>query len=326
MQLDEELKRLVPERSFGGDYQLFERQKQSWGSPRKVAVIPVVGTIASGKSREDPLGFAEVAGAETVVRAIRSAQEDPDVAAIVLRVDSGGGDGLASDLMYRAVLEAKKKKPVIASMGDVAASGGYYAAMGAQRIFANPTTITGSIGVFMMKPAVAGLGEKLGVYTETLKRGELSNLMSTWTPWNDQERAAAQKWVDSFYDDFIGGVATSRHLPKERVDQIARGRVWAGATAKELGLVDELGTLQDAVDYARRQAGIPDAEPYELDIEGRASGLLSGVNVQALAGSAGGLSALSPEQKLLLKSLGLPPAVVLEPGAKAMMPFTLEVR
>ncbi|MBM4380664.1 MAG: S49 family peptidase, partial [Deltaproteobacteria bacterium] len=134
-----------------------------WDSRPRVVVVPVLGTINGGRSRNDPLGVERTAGADTVVRALDRAARDPGVAAIVLRVDSGGGDALASDLMYRAVLEARKRKPVVASMGDVAASGGYYAAMAADEVLASPTTVTGSIGIFLLKPALDGLAEKAGV-------------------------------------------------------------------------------------------------------------------------------------------------------------------
>ncbi|MBX5482207.1 MAG: signal peptide peptidase SppA [Myxococcaceae bacterium] len=323
--LDEVLRKELPSGRYRGEYAFLRNEHRAWGHPRRIAIVPVVGTIAAGKSRQDPLGLAEIAGAETVVRALKQAESDDEVAAIVLRVDSGGGDGLASDLMYRAVLDAKKNKPVFASMGDVAASGGYYAAMGAQRIYASPTTLTGSIGVFFMKPALGGLFAKLGVNQETLKRGELSTLISTSTPWTDAERAAAQRWVDAFYDDFITEVAASRKLEKTKVDAIARGRVWAGATAKDLGLVDELGTLQDAVDGARRAAGIPDGEPYDLVILGEESGLLSTVATGLARAGAPATSPLDAAAREALGQLGVAPTVLFQPGLRAVLPFGVSV-
>src|SRR5262249_27466063 len=239
--LEQRLGQVFPGAEYDRSYRPRDVRDVHWGERRKIAVVPVIGVIASGKSQEDPLGLVEVAGAETVVRALRRAQEDPLVAAIVVRVDSSGGDGLASDLMYRAMLEAKKTKPVIASMGNVAASGGYYASMGADQIYAEPTTVTGSIGVFFIKPVAKNLAEKLGVHHETIKRGELSNITGLLDPWTPQERAAAQKWVNGFYDSFITEVAASRRMSKEQVDRIARGRVWSGEDAKARGLVDEMG-------------------------------------------------------------------------------------
>jgi protease-4 len=324
--LEEELRTRVPHARYDGRYAFESRERRTWGPRAKIAVVPVVGTIASGKSREDPLGIAEIAGSETVVRALKEAEEDEEIAAIVLRVDSGGGDALASDLMYRAVLQARKKKPVVASMGDVAASGGYYAAMGASRVFAMPTTVTGSIGVFIVKPALGGLAEKLGIRQETIKRGELSTLLSTFRPWNDQERAAAQRWVDAFYDDFITEVSTSRKLDKTRVDEIARGRVWSGAAAKERGLVDELGSLQDAIDAARREAGIPEREPYDVVVVGEPRGLASAIGGSPLANILPAREPLPSPVKTVLEELGVPPSVLLEPGPRAMMEFRLRVQ
>ena len=177
------------------------------------------------------------------------------MAAIVVRVDSGGGDGLASDLMYRAVLEAKKKKPVIASMGDVAASGGYYVAMGADEIVASPTTLTGSIGVFFAKPAIKRLAEDFGTTQISISRGKLAGITDTFDPWTDDQRVAAQKWIDDFYDSFITEVASSRKMQKDAVDAVARGRVWSGEDAKAKGLVDQLGGLMDAIARAKEKSG-----------------------------------------------------------------------
>jgi protease-4 len=225
-----------------------------WGSRRKIAIVPVLGSITGGRNQSSPIGGA-ISGADSFLEALREAVADPDVKAIVLRVDSGGGDGLASDLMYRAVLEAKKKKPIVASMGDAAASGGYYVAMGADQIWANPTTLTGSIGVFYAKPAIKNFANKYGVTQESISRGKLAGVADLFEPWTDAQRVAAQRWIDDFYDTFITEVAASRKMKKEDVDAVARGRVWSGRDAKTKGLVDELGGLMDAVRAAKVKAG-----------------------------------------------------------------------
>ncbi len=304
----------------------FGPARGEWGARKRVVVIPVIGTIASGKSREDGFGFAQVAGAQTVVRALEQAAEDSDVAAIVVRVDSGGGDALASDLMYRAVLEAKKKKPIVATMGDVAASGGYYAAMGANEVWAAPTTLTGSIGVFFMKPAAGGLAEKLGITHETLRRGELSNMLSGFDPWTEAEQTAAQKWVDAFYDDFITEVAASRSMTKDQVDQVAQGRVWAGATAKELGLVDHLGSFADALHAARRLGGIGEAEDFEVEIAGEPGGVVPRLGRLEARLEAKVVTSLDPALQAALRELGVAPSVLFQPGLKAMLPFGVRAR
>ena len=330
-EIDAQVEQLAPRSVYEPSYRPGQIRDDRWSERTQIAIVPVIGTIAGGKSQEDPLGLAKIAGAETVARALRRAQADPLVAAIVLRVDSGGGDGLASDLMYRAVLEAKKRKPVIASMGDVAASGGYYAAMGADQVFAEPTTITGSIGVFFVKPVFNPLAEKLGVHHETIKRGDLSNFVNLLDPWTPEEKAAAQKWVDAFYDGFITEVAKSRRMSREQVDAIARGRVWSGLDAKGKGLVDEMGGLLEAIDAAKARAGIPASEDCEISILGEPRGLLS-----SLAGSDGMLSAVLGEPSAppalpatlgqLATEIGADQVLLLQPGVKAMMPFTLKVR
>ena len=329
-ELEDKLKAAIPGGRFAGEYKRKAPDHVRWGRAPAIAIVPVIGTIATGKSRQDPFGLAEVAGAESVVRALERASADPLVKAIVLRIDSGGGDALASDLMYRAVLEAKKKKPVIASMGNVAASGGYYAAMGAQTIYADPTTLTGSIGVFILKPAVQPLAEKLGIRNETIERGEQASLFNTFEPWTPDEQAAAQRWVDGFYDDFITEVSKSRSLPKEQVDAIAQGRVWSGTAAKERKLVDELGTLLDAVDAARNRAGITAGEDVELRIYDETSGLLAGAADspfvrEALKAIAPDATAASESLRALLKETGIPSPILLQPGLKAQLPYLLRV-
>lgn len=332
--LDKKVADWVPDASYNPYYSPRDERNTRWGGPRKLAIVPVLGGIAGGRSRQSPFGGEAVAGAETVVRALQEAQDDPKVAAIVLRVDSGGGDVLASDLMYRAVLEAKKHKPVVASMGDVAASGGYYASMGADEIFASPTTLTGSIGVFYIKPALRGLGDKLGVSREAVPRGPMADMFDIWSPWTPQQQAAAQAWVDTSYDNFITQVAASRKLDKAKVDSIARGRVWSGKTAHELGLVDQMGGLLEAEASARKRAGVAPAEDLEVVVYGEPRGLFSslggepGVLMEALpAGLLGEPPApmLPEEVRRLMEESGITSPALLEPGMKAMMDFSVSV-
>ncbi|HEX8698503.1 MAG TPA: signal peptide peptidase SppA, partial [Myxococcaceae bacterium] len=320
---------LVPGATYSQRYTPRGERETLWGRRRRIAIVPVLGSIAGGKSREDPLGATRIAGAETVVLALQRAQMDPSVVAILLRVDSGGGDVLASDLMYRAVLEAKKRKPVIASMGDVAASGGYYVAMGADEILANPTTITGSIGVFYLKPALKGLlGDKLGVNQESISRAPLADLLDPWRPWTPEEQTAVQAWVNQTYDDFITYVAEARKLDKEKVDAIARGRVWSGRDAHARGLVDRLGGFAEAAEAARMRAKVDPTEDLDLVVFGEPRGLLS-----SLGGEPNVLSgllpqpapALPPGMQAILRETGLTTGW-LEPGMKAQLPFSLRVQ
>lgn len=327
-ELESKVRELAPGATYAENYSPRSERETRWGIRRRIAIIPVLGTIAGGKSREDPLGASRIAGAETVVLALTQAQEDPSVVAILLRVDSGGGDVLASDLMYRAVLEARRRKPVIASMGDVAASGGYYVAMGADELLANPTTITGSIGVFYLKPSLKGLlGDKLGVNQETLPRAPLADLMDYWRPWTPEEQAAVQSWVNQTYDDFITYVAEARKMEKDKVDAIARGRVWSGKDAHARGLVDRLGGFADAVEAARKRAQVDASEELDLVVYGEPKGLFA-----SLGGEPNVLTRLLPQpqptlppgMQTLLRQLGLT-AEALEPGMKAQLPFSLRI-
>jgi protease-4 len=342
--VDEHLDKVLPDMTYDERYNPRGLRNARWGTRKRIAIIPVLGNISGGKSREGPLGSGVIAGAETVVKALDQAKRDPRVAAIVIRVDSSGGDGLASDLMYRAVLDAKESKPVVASMGDVAASGGYYAAMGANEIFASPTTITGSIGVFILKPALQGLAEKLGARQEVLKTAPFADLMDEYTPWTPEAQALAQRWVDAFYDDFITEVGKSRRLGKAQVDAVARGRVWSGEDAKARGLVDRLGGIADAIAAAKQRAGV-EGEELELVVYGEAHGLFAspggeegvegGVEgmVRALDGSGAlrGLlpadvrDSLPPGLRELAAQLGVHAELLRAPGVKAVMPFTLVV-
>ncbi len=329
-QLDRAGSALVPDGRWVGTYWPPPPERR-WGEPRRIAVVPVIGTITSGRSRSDPFGFSRSAGSETVQRALRDAENDPLVAAIVLRVDSGGGDGLASDIMYRAVLRARARKPVVATMGSSAASGGYYAAMGADWVLAEPTTLTGSIGVFVLKPGLEGLGKKLGVNVETLKRGPLSDILGLYRPWTPAEQAAAQRWVDAFYEDFVTEVARSRRMEPARVDAVARGRIWSGEDARARGLVDALGGLPEAVAEARRRAGVPEGEDLSLVTYGGPAGLFAALaaenGVLTQLGVSGERAAPEPDAlQRLAREIGIPSLFLLEPGLKASLPFELQVQ
>jgi len=261
-----------------------------------------------------------LAGSDGIIGRIRHAADDPAVSAIVVRVDSPGGDGTASDLIWRELVRARqeKRKPVIASMGDVAASGGYYVAAGADVIFADPATITGSIGVFIGHFDASVLLGKLGLNLMTLKRGASADLFNPDRSLSEAERKTLQAWVEAFYGDFVSRVAQSRGLTEAEVDRVAQGRVWTGAQALERKLVDRLGGLDDALAEAKRRSGFAADEAVELDDEETVS-----VDLTSFA-SATALDALP---------LGLAPralralALLGEPGTlRAALPCDLEVQ
>jgi protease-4 len=301
------------------------RRAQRWGEPPAIAVVRLEGTIAAGQSRPEPLGDGTLAGAAGAAEALRRAAADRRVKAIVLRVESPGGDAQASDLVWRAVVQARRKKPVVVSMGDVAASGGYLAAVGADLIVAEPATITGSIGVFALKPDLSGLLEKLSLHRDAQRRGEVAELFSLTKPWTPAERAAVERMIDAVYQLFVDRVAEGRKLPRERVLELAGGRVWTGEQALERRLVDRLGGLPEAVAAARERAGIPREETVELLGLGGGSGLrLAGPFADALAGKLA--DALATEPPALVRAAAALPelrtaAVLAELGPVLALPM-----
>jgi protease IV len=227
-------------------------------------VIYAVGGIASGKGGADPFMGGETVGSDTMVAAIRQADKDETVKAIVLRVDSPGGSVTASETIWREVNRIRDNgTPVVASMGAVAASGGYYVSMGADAIVANAGTITGSIGVVTGKLVARELKGRLGVSSDSLRTNENADAWSIDKPFTDQQRARVEAEADLSYTDFVERVAQGRKLTVKAVDAVARGRAWTGADALERGLVDELGGLRTAINRAKVLAG------YDEDAEVR---------------------------------------------------------
>jgi protease-4 len=226
-----------------------------------VAVVQVEGTITTGRSRRLPIPIpllgGQQAGADSVAQALRQAERNRRVAAIVLYVNSRGGDAFASDLMWREVLRVRKGKPVIVAMGDAAASGGYYIAAPASAILAQPGTLTGSIGVVSLRPIAAGLLDRAGVNTVVISRGAHSGLLSIIQPPSQDERQALRDLIFSSYAQFKQRVREGRGMSDERLEPIAGGRVWMGQEALELGLVDQLGGLPEALIKAQELADLP---------------------------------------------------------------------
>jgi len=228
-------------------------------SKDRIAVIYAQGIIIPGEGDETTIG------SECISATIRKAREDKNVKAIVLRVNSGGGSALASDVILREMLLAKAEKPVVVSMGDVAASGGYYIACGANKIVATPTTITGSIGVISAIPNMQTFfNNKLGITFDEVKTNEFADFIPFERPMNQQEKKIMERMTDNIYEVFITHVANGRNMTKEQVDAIAQGRIWIGSDAQEIGLVDKLGGLNDAIELAAELAGITDWRLMEL--------------------------------------------------------------
>jgi protease IV len=242
---------------MGGDSSSVDRRG------KKIAVVYALGPIMTGKSKSGMFG-GESMGSTTIIEALRKANDDKQVVAIVLRVDSPGGSALASDLIWHETQVIKK--PIVASMGDVAASGGYYISMGAKKIFASPSTITGSIGVVGGKMAIKGLFDKVGITTETIERGKNSGIFSSSGKFTASQRDVVTKMMEDMYGQFTSKAAKGRHMPVEKLRKLAGGRVYSGRQAKENGLIDELGTLHDAIQEAKKLAGLDKDTEVRLEV------------------------------------------------------------
>ncbi len=232
-----------------------------WGAGAKVGVVLVDDTIVDGESNNVPVLGVHTSGSDTIVEALDYMAHDPAVGAVVLRVDSPGGSALASDRIWRAVRRLREQKPVVASLGAIAASGGYYVASAADEIWAPPTCLTGSIGVFFGKFDVAQLAERLGLGIEIFKRGRRAGAETVWRPFTEDERRALAHKVFDSYQRFLGRIATGRKMSVQRIHRLAQGRVWSADRAVRHGLVDHLGGYVAALRRARQLAGLPaDAE------------------------------------------------------------------
>lgn len=241
----------------GTDYRDVEPESLGLNKGEKIAVIYASGEIGSGSSQNSPSGDQSI-GSETVAKALNDAAADKSLKAIVLRVDSPGGSGLASDIIWHAVEAANQKKPVVVSMSDVAASGGYYISASAAKIIAQPSTITGSIGVVAGKPVMRGFYDWLGISNEYVLRGKNAGMFRETEKFSDDERAKFEEWIkNTYYQDFVPKVAKGRHKDAQYIDSVAQGRVWTGGQAKEKGLVDEFGGLDKAIEVAKELAKIP---------------------------------------------------------------------
>ena len=239
------------------DYREVSPESLGLNKGERIAVIYATGDIGSGRSQNSPSGEQSI-GSDTLAKAVTDAAEDKSIKAIVMRVDSPGGSGLASDIIWHAVDAANQKKPVVVSMSDVAASGGYYISASASKIIAQPSTITGSIGVVAGKPVMRGFYDWLGISNEYVLRGKQAGMFRETEKFSDSERAKFEDWIKTtYYGDFVPKVARGRHKDAQYIDSVGQGRVWTGAQGKDRGLVDEFGGLDRAVEVAKQLAKIP---------------------------------------------------------------------
>lgn len=320
---------------LGGVYPLGRPQTarpDRWTRPG-VAIIYVDGDITDGKSQSIPIIGRKLAGGETLANAITAARSDPRVGAIVLRIDSPGGSALASELVAREVFQTRGVKPIICSFGDLAASGGYFIAAGCETIFAEPMTITGSIGIFYGKFDLSGLLAKIGVTTQTYRRGEHSDIESLFRPYTDEERALLTDKLRYMYGRFVGAVAEGRKLTKDQVDAVGRGHVYTGALAQPIRLVDRFGGIGDAIAEAKQRMGLsPDDKVQLYELPKSTGGLLSTLG-KLLGGShAGALGGEHAAPRLDLVDLpvirellrGVPASVLVAPDVpQARLPYDI---
>jgi len=286
-----------------------DRAPRSTGDFRtgqRIGIVYVDGDMVDGRSQTIPLLGVKLVGSYTIAESIKQMREDPRVGAIVLRIETGGGSAMAADVIWRQVQLTTKVKPIIVSMGSAAASGGYYIAAPATRIYANPLSITGSIGIFYGKADVSELLRKIGVSVEVFKTSPKADAESIFRPFTPEEHVELEHKVAQFYDMFVSRVAEGRKISKTAVDAVGQGRVWTGEQALSRKLVDEIGGLRQALAEARRLAGLPDDAPIvELPIDSSFLG--------KLIGAAGATAATPP----------LLPAQLLE-MARALAPFAVQ--
>lgn len=231
-------------------------EEYDWGPEPTIAVVGAYGGIHEGEGGTDPLRGGQSIGSETLVRALRSARKNPEVKAVVLRVDSGGGSGLASDIIWNETVKLAEEKPLVVSMANMAASGGYYIAIEGEKIFVDPLTVTGSIGVVAMMPVFAELFDKVDATHETFRSAEHADQFSPMRKLTEEEREMAREVIGWFYDDFIEKASEARGMEEARLRELAEGKIYMGSQATDVGLVDELGGLSDAIDYACEKVGV----------------------------------------------------------------------
>jgi protease-4 len=268
---DEALARARERAGAGAELMPLKTYLNRVGRPHRdgveIALIYGSGLIQRGAGSDDPFSGSGVMAAEKIARAFRSAAGDHDVRAILFRIDSPGGSVVASETIWREVARARDRgKPVIVSMGEVAGSGGYYIAAPADKIVAEPATLTGSIGVLAGKVVLGGLLQKLGITTDSVQVGNNAGMFDVTQDFSDAAHQRLETFLDQIYADFKERVATGRHLPADQVEAVAKGRVWSGEDAKQKGLVDALGGYREALRLAREAANIPEAAPVKLTV------------------------------------------------------------
>jgi len=331
---EDQLDDRVPQLRQGGDMRRVEGNDYQRVTPRslgvrpqsRIALVYASGVIASGKSGYDP-GNGVVVGSDTFVEQLRRLRNDDAIKAIVLRVDSPGGSSVASDVMWRELMitrDQKPSRPLVISMSDLAASGGYYISVPGHVIVAQPGTLTGSIGIFAGKFVIDGTLGKVGVTTQTVKSGKNADIYSPFARFSPEQREKVGQYMEGFYKSFITKVADGRHSTPDRIDAVAQGRVWTGAQAKDRGLVDVLGGLDTAVSIAKERAHIPADEEVELVVYSARRSFFEAITELGRSSSALGAwgTLMNAAQRQAAASLLAPVTSFRRGEPLALMPFT----
>lgn len=316
---------LGPGMRFASAEQALEHREIRWGAQPQIGVLYATGTITDGASVTNPLTGAMSVGADTFVRATRRMRDDPRIRAVVLRVDSPGGSVTAADVMWRELSLLAERKPLIVSMGDVAASGGYYIAAPGREIFALPETITGSIGIFTLKFDLSGLYWLFGINKTDLKRGERADFMSVARSWTEEEQAVVLQGMEALYELFLKRVVAGRpDMDRDQVHAVAQGRVWTGAQAKAEGLVDRDQGFLAAIDEAASLSGL-DRDDYRI-VAGPASSGLGGLPESPFGQIfSAPPAALDAPLAAAIAALTAAPAPALPLGAEALAPHLVKI-
>jgi len=327
-QLDDRVPELADDQSRIEGSQYGRVRPESVGiRPRsRIAVLYAVGTIVSGRSGFDGLN-GSVVGSDTMVEQIRKIRDDDSIKAIVLRIDSPGGSSVASDVIWRELMitrEERPSRPIVTSMGDLAASGGYYIAIPGEVIVAQPATLTGSIGIYSGKIAIGGMLDKIGVTGEAISSGANADIYSPFKPFTPAQRAKVETFMKGFYDGFVTKVADSRKSTADEINAVAQGRVWTGRQALEHGLVDTLGGLDTAVAIAKERAKIPADEDVQLIVYPERRGLLDTLSEELGGAASTGLwGALGGDaEQRAAAALSAPVRLFRRGEPLALMPFT----
>ncbi|MCK6571129.1 signal peptide peptidase SppA [Myxococcota bacterium] len=310
---------------------LLDRRDPRWGEPPRIGLLYAVGTITDGESIANPFTGSVSTGADTFIEAVRTLRDDGGIRAVVLRIDSPGGSVTASDVMWRELRLLAKEKPLLVSMGDTAASGGYYLAVAGNEILADPSTVTGSIGIFTGKFDLSGLYGLLGVRFETFRRGARADFLGTTRPWTEDELLSVRQAMEALYGVFKQRVGEGRSaLSAEQIEAVARGRVWLGSQARERGLVDAEGGLLATIDRAASRLGLDEGD-YALEVWPKGGGLGGLPRSPVLAPAAhlatligGGSPSLTDRLPAALRMLLELPLLHFRSGdALALLPFVL---